>query len=267
MHRLKLIWSGGVVAALTACALPWSAALASVATYSGDAVALGDGTVNTYLTLKDGKTPVAIGVRLSESALEGLPAEPNNSSRCFDLNGDGVLEAGTECLGDLETVLEWPPELGQTDLPFKWLGLNWNPRGHHPPKVYDLPHFDVHFYMADRGIIESIRPGSCGEFVDCEDFERARTPLADRYIPAGHADVGAVVVGMGNHLINTAAQEFSKPPQRFTHTLIYGTYDGQMIFIEPMVTREFLAGKPDVCAAISQPAAWQTPAYDVANTM
>jgi hypothetical protein len=27
------------------------------------------------------------------------------------------------------------------------VGLNWNPHGHIPPGVYDLPHFDFHFYI------------------------------------------------------------------------------------------------------------------------
>lgn len=249
------------MAVLAAYSLAGSAALAAVTTYSGESVALGKGTVNAYLTLKDGKIPVAIGVKFTEAAFEGLPAEPNNTSRCFDLNSDGMLEAGAECLGDFETVLEWPRELERANLPFKWLGLNWNPRGHHPPNVYDLPHFDVHFYMTEQEIIESIGPGSCAEFVDCEDFKRASIPLAGQYMPTGYADVGAVVTRMGNHLLSPTAPEFGTPPQRFTHTLIYGVYDGQMIFIEPMVTREFLLGKPDMCVPIAQPAAWQRPAY------
>jgi hypothetical protein len=217
--------------------------------------------VNTYVTLDEGNIPVAIGVRMSESALEGLPEQPNNTSRCFDLNSDGALESGTECLGDYESVLVWPREAEAAGLPFRWLGLNWNARGHPPAGVYDIPHFDIHFYMVERETITSIRSGPCGEWTDCEDFERARIPVAPRYFPPGYTEVGAVVAQMGNHLLNTASPELATPPRRFTHTLMYGAYEGNIIFIEPMITREFLLSRPDMCVPIAQPAEWQKPAY------
>ena len=260
MHRFKLFRWAGLAAILVSSIAAGTVTSAAPQTFTGEAVPLGDGAANTYVTLK-GDVPIAIGIRLSESALEGLPALPNNTSRCFDLNGDGTMEAGTECLGDYETALLWPREAALAGLPFKWLGLNWNAHGHLPEKVYDKPHFDVHFYMADQEVIASIRPGPCGEWVDCEDFERARIPLDPRFLPVGHADVGGVVAQMGNHLINTLSPEFATPARDFTHTLIYGAYAGELIFIEPMVTREFLLGRPDTCNPISQPAAWQKPAH------
>lgn len=256
MREYKLNTAGGLILAAVAGAF-LNTSSAAVSVHNGEAVPLGNGTANTYLVLEDDNTPVAVGIRLSESALEGLPAEPNNTGRCFDKNGDGVLEAGVDCLGDYETVMKWPTEIGRTNLPFTWIGLNWNAKGHGPAHVYDLPHFDAHFFMVDKALIASIRPGPCGEWVDCEDFERASLPLDPRFVPAGHADVGAVVAQMGNHLVNTRSPELSTPPETFTHTLIYGAYDRQIIFIEPMVTREFLAGRPDTCAPISQPEAWQ----------
>lgn len=235
-----------------------TAASAATSTYSGEPVPLGNGAVNTYLTLADDAKPVAIGIRMTEAALEGLPAEPNNTNRCFDVNGDGKLEAMVECLGEHEIVMTWPPELDQADVPFKWMGFGWAAHGHNPPNVYDVPHFDVHFYMADHDAVMGIRTGPCGELVNCDDLERARMPVPASFVPAGYVEVGAVVAEMGNHLINTAAPELASPPEPFTHTLIYGAFDGQITFLEPMVTRSFLLGKPDVCAPVPQPAAWQT---------
>ena len=249
------------VLALIVAGAGGNTALAESTTYNGEATPMGNGTVNTYVALAQDRAPLAIGIRMTKMALEGLPTQPNNTGHCFDLNGDGTLEAGTECLGDYETVLVWPPEAQLANLPFKWMMLNWNPHGHPPHNVYDLPHFDIHFYMVEKELIVSIKAGYCGEFVDCEDFKRASVPVPALYLPAGHTDVGAVVAKMGNHLINLASPEFATPPQRFTHTLIYGAYDGRIIFIEPMITREFLLSEPESCTAIAQPPVWAKAAY------
>lgn len=236
-------------------------ASAATSTYSGEPVPLGNGAVNTYLILADDAGPVSIGIRMTEAALEGLPAEPNNTNRCYDVNGDGSLEAVAECVGEYEIAMTWPPELERAEVPFKWIGLGWVAHGHNPPNVYDVPHFDMHFYMAERDAVMGIRTGPCGELVDCDDLERARLPVPDSFVPVGYVDVNAVVPEMGNHLINTAAPELASPPVPFTHTLIYGAFDGHITFLEPMVTRSFLLGKPDVCAPVPQPAAWQTSGY------
>lgn len=195
--------------ALVAMGFCFATASASVSTFNGQPAALGDGTVNTYLALGDGGGPVALGIRITESALQGLPPEPNNTNRCFDRNGDGRFETHGECLGDYETAMTWPRELERAQVPFKWMGLDWNPHGHNPPGVYDKPHFDMHFYMVDEKDIRAIRAGPCGEMIDCDDFERARMPLAPQLVPAGYVDVGAAAAEMGNHLVNTASPELA----------------------------------------------------------
>lgn len=243
---------------LSAC---FNTAIGATATYSGEKLPLGEGSVNTFLVLKDGSIPVAVGIRMSEAALEGLPAQPNDTNRCFDRDGDGKIQGPIECLGDYETVLAWPQEIAGANLPFKWVGLDWNAHGHAPPNVYDKPHFDVHFYMVERDAVAAIRPGPCGLMVDCEDFELASKPVPAANVPAGYADVGAVVPAMGNHLLNTASPELATPPQPFSHTLIYGAYDGRITFIEPMMTLAFLAGRPNLCAPIPRPAQWAEPGY------
>lgn len=235
-------------------------ATADVKQYSGQEAPLGNGTVSTYLVLNDGGIPVALGIRLSETAFEGLPAEPNDTDRCFDMDGDGKHGQG-ECVGEYETVMFWPEAASGADLPFKWMGLGWNAHGHAPPGVYDKPHFDVHFYLVDKSMIDAIRPGSCGILVNCEDFQRAIVPVPAANLPAGYADVGAVVPAMGNHLVNTASPELASSPEPFTHTLIYGAYDGRITFLEPMATLEFLKSRPNVCTPIVQPEQWETSGF------
>ena len=77
-------------------------------------------------------------------------------------------------------------------------------------------------------------------------------PVPPKYVAPDYVAVGAVVPAMGNHLIDTTSPEFS--PTVFTHTFIYGSFDGEITFYEPMVTREFLLGQPeDACVQIKKP--------------
>jgi len=231
-------------------------------THLGEAHPLGEGTVRSYVTVEADGTPSAIGLRYAKGAFEGLPAEPNTISRCFDMNKNGKIDDTGECEGDYETKLVLPPAVAdRSDLVIKWIGVNWNPHGHVPEKVYDLPHFDMHFYIADRAAVEGIRTGPCGFFINCEDFERATIAVAARYVHPDHINVDAAVPAMGNHLIDVTSPEFAKPPQPFTHTYIVGAYAGEITFYEPMITHEFLMGRPRQCFPIKQPSGWQKSGY------
>lgn len=229
----------------------------------GEAVSVGQGTARAFAELNADGSPIRLGVVFDAGMLEGLPTVHNTTNRCFDVNGDGSF-ALNECVGDYEYILSLPKELaGRSDIPFQWISLNWNPEGHiHPaPPPWAVPHFDFHFYTASRETVEKIRPGTCAEFIDCEDFKTAQKPVPAQYLPAGHIDVGAAVPRMGNHLINPQSPELTDPNQKFTHTFIYGAYDGHIIFYEPMITRDFLLSKPDVCTAVNLPQAWETAGY------
>lgn len=219
---------------------------------------LGNGSAWAYVALDATGHPLALGVSMDKGALDGLPREPNTTSRCFDKNGNGRMEAG-ECNGDLELVFRLPDgEGGKAVAPFKWVGLNWNPHGHGEPapKPWAEPHFDFHFYIADRASVKQLRTGTCGELIDCEDFKRATKPVPSKYVHRDHIDVGAAVPDMGNHLVDSRAPELRKGGPNFTHTFIFGAQDGQISFYEPMITRAYLASRPNMCARIKQPEAW-----------
>lgn len=224
-------------------------------TRRGQIEKIGGGTAQSFVTLDSAGAPSAVGVTLSAGALEGLPREPNTVSRCFDLDADG-RHSHHECIGDVERILDVPA--GISGLPFKWITLNWNAAGH--PAPYNRPHFDFHFYAVDRALIESITPGRCGELVDCGHFKRATQPLPQRFHPKGHINVGAVVPRMGNHLLDSESPEI-KDSLPFTRTFIYGAYQGELIFWEPMITLDFLRNTQDRCIPISQPAAFRREGY------
>jgi hypothetical protein len=247
----------GAAVVLTGVGLALSAGAAgNERTVHGKVEKMGAGTVQSFLTLDSRGAPAAVGVTLSGGALEQLPTAPNMVSRCYDLDGNG-RHTGHECIGDLERILD-VPVASSSGLPFKWITVNWNAAGH--PAPYNRPHFDFHFYAVGRDVIEAITPGRCGELVDCGHFTRATRPVPAQYLPGGHINVGAVVPRMGNHLLDSQSPEI-KDSLPFTRTFIYGAYEGDLIFWEPMITLEFLRKTRNACFGISQPRGFRQAGY------
>lgn len=202
-------------------------AAAGVTRHEGAKVNVGNGSAYAWL-LEDGQgNPLAVGISITDAALTGLPA------------------------GDMEYVLPLPRQAQSTA--FRHVVLNWNPHGHIPPGIYDTPHFDYHFYIItpeQRALITGTG----------DDQARALRMPAPAAIPTGYIGPdGTVEPRMGWHWIDPASPEFHGQP--FTETFIYGFYDGQMAFIEPMVTTAFLASRPFVSRAIALPAVYPTSGY------
>jgi hypothetical protein len=214
---------------------------------------LGNGTVASYSELDASGAPSAIGVLFSASALNELPTTPSDGHRCLDANNNGVIDLATECSGWHERVLPVPSEAShRPDVPFKWALLNWNPKGHIPPGVFDKPHFDVHFYIEPIENIFALQRGTCGlEFLRCDQFALAGKPVPRNYVPPNFQDVGAAAPAMGNHLLDPTTPEFRGQP--FTRTWIYGIYDARVTFYEEMVALSYMLSKPDACFPIQSP--------------
>lgn len=222
---------------------------------------LGDGEVRSFADVQETGAPRAVGIMISATALAGLPADPSDYHHCVDRDGDGVRARTSECAETHELAIPLPDAVnGRSDIPFKWVLVNWNRFGHVPSGIYDVPHFDVHFYMAPIQDVFAIRDGTCGpEYVDCEDFATAKTPLADGLMPPDFKDVDAVVPAMGNHLIDLSGAEFNGEP--FTRTWIYGAFDGRVTFYEEMVALAYLRTRPDSCLPIESPPAVEVAGY------
>lgn len=216
---------------------------------------VGKGAVSSYAEFDEKGVPRAIGVVFPASALEGLPTAHSDGHHCYDRNKDGKIIPDTECFATHEWVIPLPSEVARrSEVPFKWVGLNWNPSGHIPPGVYDLPHFDVHFYIEPIEKVFAIAPGPCGpEFVRCDQFELATKPLPANYMHADFKNVSAVAPAMGNHLIDQTSPEFNG--NKFTRTWVYGIYDGRLTFYEEMLTRDYMLSQPNTCFPIKQAAA------------
>ena len=218
-------------------------------------VALGKGEVASFAQLQEGGAPRAIGIMMSADALASLPSEHSDGHHCHDRDGDGVTGRPAECFETHEFVIPLPDAVNRRDdMPFKWVLLNWNLHGHAPPGVYDVPHFDVHFYMAPIADVLAIRPGPCGpELVDCDHFATAKMPVPAGLMHPDFSDVDAVAPAMGHHLIDLGGREFQGEP--FTRTWIYGVYGGRVTFYEEMVTLAYLLSRPDACFPIKSPPA------------
>lgn len=230
----------------------------------GDAGDRGDGYFQTYAQYDDAGAPLAVGVNFPASTLQNLPTAMTDGNHCFDVNGDGVIQndmVGMECMGGHESVLFLPDvAVNDPDMPFEWMLINWNTMGHAPPEIYTYPHFDFHFYSLDLATRNTIDAGPCALLIDCDDYDVATAPIPPQFIPTDYQSVGAAEVAMGDHLIDLGGHEFTDPGS-FDHTWIYGAWDGEIAFYEPMITRQYLLSEPDTCVPLKLPAEWATSGY------
>jgi len=210
---------------------------ASVTAY-GAPVPVGKGSARAYIVHAKGP-PAEIGVALSEAAFSGLPA-------------DGA--AGGAQMPDGHHMYLYTLQMPERNAtPYGFVGLDWSPVGHMPPGIYDQPHFDFHFNSiseAERNAIVQSDP----------EFEaKAERRPALELVPAGYQKLPGGVPLMGAHWVDPASPELNG--ELFTRTFLYGSWDGEMIFAEPMVTKAFLETKPDVRAPIATPARYAAPGH------
>jgi hypothetical protein len=178
---------------------------------------IGDGTARTYVVRDSRGVPTSLGVELSESALRNLPATP------VFLNLPFPKEAGSQYTFNM---------------------LHWNPAGHMPNHVYTVPHFDFHFYMANEDDVMAIAGGP--------DSVVANSHFVPRdYIAPGNE----AIQGMGVHWVDATSGEFNG--KTFDQTFIWGFSRGELLFIEPMITKAFLESTSSFTTELKQPATVQ----------
>lgn len=192
--------------------------------FLGAPVAVGNGTARLLVVATDAGVPSSVSIVLQRAALDGLPEATANQH-------------------EWEYHLPMPAEAPPTG--YTHAALNWNPAGHIPEGVYSVPHFDFHFYLIDDAARNAItyRDGT------------APRPPRPELIPAGYVvPPDTAVERMGEHGVNPQGEEFLGRP--FRHTFIYGYHGGELIFVEPMITRDFLLSAPDVTLPVTRPLAY-----------
>ena len=97
--------------------------------FKGPEIALGYGKVRSWISVYSNGQPKEIGIEITKEALLHPSRDKNNSQP----------EGST-----IAVPLHFKAKQAT---PFDHIGLNWNPNGHEPEHVFDVPHFDIHFYM------------------------------------------------------------------------------------------------------------------------
>ncbi len=231
VHAGKQIDSLLVSAVAAAVVFAAGSALAEgkAATYEGKKVAIGRGTAHTVVRTDASGATTSISVVFTPGMLKGLPKAAKGKDP------------------DFPYFLPMPAKGPKTVVDH--VVINWESVGHAPPKVYDVPHFDFHFYTVSRAAQMKVA------FKDENDSgSPAQQPPAE-LVPAGYiVPPGTAVPQMGVHAVDPSSPEFQGKP--FTATFIYGYYDKQQTFIEPMVTLAYLESKPSFSAPVKRPAAY-----------
>lgn len=195
------------------------------------------GAPASFVNPSAGSQPEEIGLRFSKSFLNCLMATAEEGTWVLDVTEKGALT-----------------------MPFNHAFVKWNPTGHPPPMVYEEPHIDVHFHM----VPPEEREGYCELSPDQSGCLVFPTPdeIPPGYVPTEPA------TGHGFHWVSADSPEFTG--EGFSTTLIYGSYGGDMIFIEPMVTGQFLLSSPPGTQrfAVPQPTAvgltgWYPQNYEI----
>jgi len=225
-----LLLVGASAVTMAACNTTEAKEIVTTTEY-GSTVKLGQGTARTYITSVNGE-PQEVGVALSEAALNGLPTSHDPG---------GVLIEGHYM--SFENILALPQN---NPTGFAYVTLNWNPGGHEPPGLYESPHFDFHFYWLSNEERVAIDPS------DPEFQKKTERVPAPEYIPQGYILPAPMAVPqMGVHWVDPTSPELNGQP--FTQTFIYGSWDGEVIFAEPMITKAFLETKPNFTKALPAP--------------
>lgn len=190
----------------------------------GQVTMMGNGTVRSWVDLDKDYTPRAVGVTFTETALQNLPE----------------VKPG-------EMAPEFLVSLPKTKAPlaFDHVSVDWNPRGHEPNGIYDKPHFDFHFYMVEPTERSKIT-------LEGDDLKVCTKPVPPAQMAKGYIQPpGTAIKYMGSHWISPASPELNGKP--FTSTLIYGSYNGEVNFIEPMITLATITSKQTVEADFPAP--------------
>ena len=205
---------GGVVAAtILACSdsTPTTPPVDLSGTFYGNSTtSIEAGSGRAYITLDAAGTPTELGLALTEAALAKMPT--TNAEYSFALPSQASVTA------------------------YQHAVINWAPTGHEPTP-YLVPHLDVHFYMISGQARNAISPAD-----PAYATKLANQPPAS-FLPAGYVmDMGTQRMGM--HWRDAAAPELSG--QLFTSTYLYGSYDGKITFVEPMIAKSYLDSKPSL---------------------
>lgn len=195
--------------------------------FHADDVAIGGGNARTLIETDDANLVKSVSISFDKQVFAALPHDDSNMGHEYSYK------------------LNLPAQKSGT--PFDHIVVDWNPHGHPPEHVYDLPHFDLHFYMMSEGERDAI-----------PEYEEDSTGFlkypGEVYMPAEYVPIPGGEAKMGTHWVDITSPEVVRSnPQTFTQTFIYGTYNGAVAFYEPMATLSYLTNTKAYTRDIPQP--------------
>lgn len=213
-----------VLVALMPVLAPGSAMATSGAViYEGQAVPIGRGAAHTIVRTDANGRLAAIGVVFTPAVLDGLP---------------GPTAAAES---DFAYLVPMPTKGPKTIVDH--VVIDWEAAGHPPPHVYDVSHFDFHFYLVSEAEQRNVVFRDAQESADV-----GQQPPAELLAPSYIVPPGTAVSGMGVHAIDPSAPEFHGQP--FTAGFLYGYYHRRQTFLEVMASLRFLESRPSLTASV-----------------
>ena len=162
----------------------------------------------------------------------------------LDVSADGVAKRLP--LGPCQHIYRFDyRSLGNSGAPFEYVEVDWNtegkPRG--PNNSFVTPHFDFHFYLLPRAQVdqamqcESSNGRTCDPFLTSYDRTRRflEMPAPERLPSSYKPDVDSSIPEMGLHHLDFA-NEYTVSYVDHHPTLLYGSFGGQIAFLESSVT-------------------------------
>ncbi|GAC1433179.1 MAG: DUF5602 domain-containing protein [Candidatus Velthaea sp.] len=164
------------------------------------------------VTFDSQKRPTMIGLTIPAKLIDSLPVQ--RSEAIYAMQDAGLVQSAN---------------------------LQWHPLGHDPAHVYDVPHFDVHFFTITESVRQTIVPGAVAGTI---------LPAKEYLIPDGILAPG-FVPGMGMHNIPKSQPEFSGGT--FSVSPIVGYWNGDIAFFEVMFTKAWMQQKSGTVGIFPQP--------------
>ena len=199
--------------------------------FKSEPVAFQHGTAFTWYVTDKTNKPLRIAIAIDDAAMANLDRGKG------DMHNNSVS-------------LPMPAQANSTI--FTHGLLNWNPMGHPLEGVYDLPHFDFHFFT----VSEATRL-AMPTYMQAPD-KWNNYPPAD-YLPLNYVPVAPGVPHMNGHWVDMTSPEFNG--QKFTQSYIYGSYDGKVTYQEPMFLEAFFRANAGFTRTIPQPAKVEKPGW------
>lgn len=199
-----------------------------IATFVGPKVVMGNGYAFSWIRIIDDNTPLEIGIEMTPEVLNNLPKDS----------------------GFKDPVIIPLPEIATETTPFYHIVITWNPEGFSNIENFKEAHFNFYFYTIPLGDRLTIPAWS-----EETDVHFSTYPPKN-YMPADYfpmiKDIGSYAE-TGRHWLLGDPKNYSP----LSHTLTYGTYEGKIVFMNPIATFALVKSGIETKNNISQPLYYQ----------